>query len=136
MSRSGYSDDYDGWGLIMYRGAVASATRGARGQKLLRDMLDALDKLPAKKLIAGEFEEENGAVCALGAVGQARGVEMKGLDPEDPDTVARTFGIAPALAREIVYVNDECGSWPETPEQRFERVRRWVASQITPEAAE
>lgn len=35
MSRSGYTDDCDGWQLIMYRGAVASAIRGARGQRLL-----------------------------------------------------------------------------------------------------
>jgi hypothetical protein len=135
MSRSGYTEDHDNeWQLIMYRGAVASATRGARGQKLLRDLLDALDKLPERKLIAGELEEA-GAVCALGAVGRERGLDMSGLDPYDPDTIAGTFGIAPALAREIVYENDECGR-NETPEQRFERMRRWVASQIKEAAAE
>jgi hypothetical protein len=35
MSRSGYSDDYgddEPWQLIMWRGAVASAFRGRRGQ--------------------------------------------------------------------------------------------------------
>lgn len=134
MSRSGYIDDYDNdWQLIMYRGAVASATRGTRGQKLLRDMLAALDALPEKKLIAGELEEA-GAVCALGAVGKARGIDMSHLDPEDAETVAGTFGIAPALAREIVWENDEC--WRnETPEQRFDRMRRWVASQIIGEPA-
>lgn len=32
MSRCGYSDDYDQWALIRWRGAVESAIRGKRGQ--------------------------------------------------------------------------------------------------------
>jgi len=130
MSRSGYSDDYDfdQWSLIMYRGAVAAATKGARGQALLRDLLEALDKLPERKLIANELEED-GAVCALGALGKVRGLDMTELDPEDADKVAATFGIAPALAREIVFMNDDF-AYSETPEQRFARMREWVASQI------
>lgn len=130
MSRSEYSDDWDDqWATIMYRGAVASATKGARGQALFRDLLDALDKLPERKLIADELEA-HGAVCALGAVGRARGIDMKNLDPEDAERVAATFGIAPALAREIVYMNDEGAINTESPEQRFIRMRAWVASQI------
>jgi len=34
------------------------------------------------------------------------------------------------MAREIVYVNDEGGDLNETPEQRFERIRKWVISKI------
>jgi hypothetical protein len=56
---------------------------------------------------------------------------MKALDPEDSDAVAAAFGIAPAMAREIEYENDE-GSWNETPEQRYERVVKWVRKQLNP----
>lgn len=131
MSRSGYNEDYDGWELIRYRGAVKSAIRGARGQTFLRDLLAALDALPEKKLIQGELETSEG-VCAIGALGRARGVEMKGLDPECAERVAAAFNIADALAREVVYENDEAmGYWArETPEARFIRVRAWVEAQI------
>lgn len=107
MSRSGYSDDCDGWALIRWRGAVESAIRGARGQALLRETLAALDSMPVKELIAHELVQE-GDFCTLGVVGQKRGIDLTKLDPEDRDSVAAAFGIAPALAAEIVYENDEC----------------------------
>lgn len=56
MSRSGYSDDLDSWSMIRWRGAVTSATRGARGQAFFREMLAALDAMPEKKLIADDLE--------------------------------------------------------------------------------
>lgn len=133
MSRSGYVDDYDDdWALIRYRGAVKSAIRGRRGQAFLREMIAALDALPEKKLIANELREPTGEVCAIGAVGAARGVDMAGLDPDDAETVAATFGISPALAREIVYENDEGVYSRETPEQRFARMRRWAERHTAP----
>jgi hypothetical protein len=136
MSRSGYTDDIDDqWQRIMWRGAVTAATKGARGQAFLKEMLAALDGLPEKKLISGELEED-GAVCALGAVGKARGLDMANLDPEDSERVAAKFGIAPALAREIVFMNDEGGFYNCTPEQRYVDMRRWIESQITSAKAE
>jgi diadenosine tetraphosphatase ApaH/serine/threonine PP2A family protein phosphatase len=42
-------------------------------------------------------------------------------DPEDIETVADVFGVARALAQEIVYLNDEVGYHSETAEWRFER---------------
>lgn len=130
MSRSMYSDDGhdDMWGHICWRGAVESARRGKRGQQFLREMLAALDAMPEKKLITGELEL-NGQVCAIGSVGLARGIDMSKIYPEDYDAVARTFGIAPALVREIEYMNDD--EWySDTPEQRFVRMRKWVESLI------
>lgn len=133
MSRSGYIDDMDSWPLIQYRGQVASVIRGKRGQTFLLDLLKALDVLPKKELIAHELVAETGEVCALGALGVARGLDMKGIDPEDTDKVASTFGIADQLAREIVYLNDEWGTYlHETPEQRFNRMRAWIVSKILP----
>jgi hypothetical protein len=131
MSRSGYNDDCEQWALIRWRGAVNSATVGKRGQQFFRDLLAALDALPEKKLIAEELES-HGCVCALGALGKARGVPMENLDPEDSASVAGAFNIAEALAREVVFENDEGGYWKETPEQRFVRVRKWVEHQIKP----
>ncbi len=122
MSRSGYSDDCENWSLICWRGAVTSAIRGKRGQAFLRELLAALDALPEKRLIADELEIKDGAVCAIGAVGKARGIDMSVLDPENMEKVATTFDIADAFAKEIVWVNDEAGPWKETPEQRFIRV--------------
>lgn len=129
MSRSGYSDDCDGWELIRWRGAVAKATKGARGQTLLRELLAALDAMPNKRLIAGELQE-GGEVCALGCLGKARGLDMTGLDPEDRHAVAKAFDIAGALAAEIVFMNDDDWSYDVTPERRWERMRAWVAEQV------
>ena len=42
MSRSGYSEDVDdNWDHIRWRGQVASAIKGKRGQRMLREMLGA-----------------------------------------------------------------------------------------------
>jgi hypothetical protein len=131
--RSGYSDSCDGWDLIRWRGAVASAIRGKRGQAFLREMLASLDALPDKRLIAEELEQ-NGEVCAIGSVGKARGVDMSKLDVFDPDTIANAFGIATALVQEIEYINDE-DYRASTPEKRFEVVRKWVVENIKPAIA-
>jgi hypothetical protein len=133
MSRSGYSDDYDydgEWRQIMWRGRVASATRGKRGQAMLRDLLAALDVMPQKRLIAHDLVA-NGEVCAIGSLGLARGVEMEKLDVEDYGTIAKTFDVAAPLVQEIEWINDEGATvFKETPEQRWGRMRDWVASQI------
>jgi hypothetical protein len=86
--------------------------------------------MPRKRLITDTIKDESGDVCALGA-----------LDPNaieyDASDLAKYFGIAHALAAEIVYRNDEDFDWQigrrhETPEQRWTRMRAWVESQITP----
>lgn len=133
MSRSGYTDDNDNdWQLIRWRGAVASAFRGRRGQAFLREMLAALDALPEKKLIAHELIDNiyDGSVCALGAVGRARGLDMDRIDPECHEGVANEFDVAHAMACEIMWANDDGGRWNETPTERFNRVRRWVESKL------
>lgn len=125
MSRSGYADDMDEDRLALWRGAVASAIRGKRGQRLLQDMAEAMDKMPEKVLIAHELEAD-GDHCALGVVGRERGIDLKSIDPEDYWYVAKQFDIAEALSREIVFINDEVGNYDETPQRRWIRVRRWV----------
>lgn len=126
MSRSGYSEGCDNdWDWIKYRGRVTSAIRGKRGQRLLLDLVQALDALPEKRLIRDELILETGDVCAIGAVGLKRGVVMWNLDPEDPETIAGKFDIADCLVREIEYMNDE-GWYRDTPEKRWQRMREWA----------
>lgn len=129
MSRSGYCDDLDTWAIIRWRGAVNAAIKGRRGQAFLKDLLAALDAMPKKRLIRNELEA-NGEFCAIGVLGKARGIDMKNIDPDEPEQVSISFGIAEALAREIVAENDEMGLYKETPEQRWKRMRNWVERQI------
>lgn len=132
MSRSGYSEECDdNWARIMYRGAVASAMRGARGQKLLKETLVALDEMPVKELVEGELEA-NGQYCTLGALGKKRGFALSNIDPEDSDAVAKAFDISPALVKEIVFENDEGCYYNsrESPKDRWQRMRAWVANKI------
>lgn len=129
MSRSGYSDGIDNWDLIRWRGQVASAIRGNRGQALLRELAVAMDAMPEKKLISKALEQD-GAHCALGVVGAARGIDLRLIDPEEPRQVSEVFNIARQLAAEIAFENDEMG-WCETPENRWRRMRGWVQDNIT-----
>ena len=89
MSRSGYVEDFgdedDRWAQIRWRGAVASAIRGKRGQAMLREVLAALDAMPEKTLAAHSLKNEDGDFCTLGALGAARGLELPQIDPLDED---------------------------------------------------
>lgn len=148
MSRSGYNDDWDEadqWEQIKWRGQVASAMYGKRGQRMLRDLIKELDAMPIKRLIDKNLQRE-GEVCTLGCLFRARGIDttlIDGiLDYNDEDVaaingIAKCLNIAVPLAREVMYLNDE-GRRNESPEQRWERMRSWVARQIivTPEEAE
>ncbi len=120
-------DDCDYVGL--WRGAVDRATFGARGQRFLRKLRDALDAMPMRRLITNELVDAQGDVCALGAVDPAADV-----DSSEPEEVAAHFGIARALACEIVYMNDEFPMRAsETPEERWKRMRAWVEKHIGPD---
>ncbi|OJA60394.1 hypothetical protein [Burkholderia ubonensis] len=137
MSRSGYSDDCENVGL--WRAAVRNSIRGKRGQAMLRDLAAALDAMPEKRLITAELQDAEGDFCTLGVLGNVRGLDLKSIDSEDRDAVAAAFNIAPALAAEIVFENDENGDhWNyalgkrifETPEERWTRMREWVESNL------
>jgi len=143
MSRSGYSEDLDNWALIRWRGAVASAIKGKKGQALLKEMEAALLALPEKRLCVGWTNPEAGEVCALGAVALKRKMdagkhrvdataELEREFHEDvaAEEVSGEFGIAEALAKEITYVNDEHGPYNATPEERYEYMLKWVRENI------
>lgn len=163
MSRSGYTDDCDDQlAAGRWRGAVQSAIKGRRGQALLRELLAALDAMPEKKLYSGSFARAEGEFCTLGVLGAHRGTKMDDLgnDEDGCDTrkVGERFGIAEAMAAEIMYHNDEYAAdehkWIEVeicgplrfprdshfrsvripnenhPQERWQAMRDWVAAQI------
>ncbi len=132
MSRSGYVEDDDENTHGLWRGAVASAIRGNRGQAFLHEMAVALDAMPVKELIAGDIVRGDGHVCAIGAVAVARRLDVIAIDYEDGESVGEAFGVAPSLAREIAFQNDDdfAIQGKETPAQRWKRMRRWVEDQL------
>jgi hypothetical protein len=105
MSRSGYTDDCENLGL--WRGTVERAIRGKRGQAALRELAAAMDAMPNKSLAAESLVTTEGESCTLGVLGQVRGLSMDPIDPDDYESVAKAFNLAPAMVREIVYENDE-----------------------------
>ncbi|OLP04534.1 hypothetical protein [Rhodoferax antarcticus] len=111
MSRSGYTDDNeDPLALGRWRQAVKKATQGKRGQALLSELIEALDAMDVKRLQPGSFKTVDGEFCALGVLGAKRGLQMSDLGDEDdcdPAQVGLRFGIAPAMAAEIMYLNDD-----------------------------
>lgn len=92
----------------------------------------------------------DGDVCAIGAVCKARGIDVSHVDYDSPEDVAAKVGIASQMVAEIEYENDEVGeryekvslppspdrqpwapdfTWErvdETPEERWQRMRRWA----------
>jgi hypothetical protein len=148
MSRHGYSegdcDDYLAAGR--WEAQLKSATRGKRGQAFFRALLEALDAMPEKRLVARELQTVQGEVCALGCLGKARGADFSSFardqehddgdweDDYDWDKLAEMFDIAPQLAREVMYQNDE--AYVKTAEERWQKVRGWVARQINPSACQ
>ena len=128
MSRHGYvaGDDDGGWPTL-WRAAVTSAINGKCGQAFLHELVAALDALPEKVLITEALAAE-GAYCAIGSVGAARGMDMSKLDPDYPEAIAKAFGIAPALVREIEYMNDEI--YARDPAERWKLVRDWAVQNL------
>lgn len=132
MGRSGYVEDGDDdYPLALWRGAVERAIHGQRGQAFLREMAAALDAMPVKELHADVLVEGE-KMCAIGTVAAARGIDVSKVDPFDRDEVGKVFGIAPSLASEIAYENDDdfARRKNETPAERWTRMRAWVDAQI------
>lgn len=112
MSRSGYTDEwFDSFEYGRWRHSVDTAISGKRGQAFLRELLEALDGMENKQLHSGSFATAEGEFCTLGVLGSKRGTKMDDLGDEDdcePKIVGERFGIARAMAAEIMYLNDEC----------------------------
>lgn len=139
MSRHGYTEDCDGDFLELgrWRGIVASATRGRRGQAFFRALRDALDAMPEKALDAGLVIGPHGACCAIGALLREREVPYLGklvganeYELQDwNETIADDLDVHHALVGEVAAKND-WGRFGETAAERWARMRRWVEVQI------
>lgn len=126
--------------------------RGRAGQAVLRELREALLSLPEKRLINGRLADESGCVCTVGALAAHRGVSLKELadrikvdyegypfDEWDAEEATLNEGLRIGLKTGMVVrlasINDD--TWGpgihETPEQRYERVLKWVESKIIPE---
>ena len=163
MSRSGYTyDNEDPLAQGRWRQAVRRSLEGKRGQALLLELVEALDAMEDKRLYPGSFATPEGEFCTLGVLGAKRGTKMDDLGDDydcDTATVGQRFGIAPAMAAEIMYMNDEyavdewkwvdveiCGplrdNWRDQrvrsvrvhndnhPVERWQRMRAWAAANL------
>lgn len=129
----------------LYAQATKNALKGKRGQAALKELEEALLALPDKALIEGQlFSEENGGVCAVGAMvvhrkmkeGMTRQEAIEWLSKRYGDDYHSTIecgkdtlGLLYCVASEFAYVNDEeaCAS---TPEERYDIVLKWVREHI------
>ena len=142
MSRHGFTDYYDfeddpNLAMGRWAGRVKSALRGQRGQDFLRRLIAALDAMQVKELHPNNLAGD--CVCAMGALARAETILTRDLQDEldDPDgdhewateVMGDRLNIAPSLAREVAYENDE-GAWDETPAQRWARMRCWAAKRL------
>ncbi len=151
MDRAGYTEDFDdedgALRLGRWRGRVASATRGKRGQKFLAFALKALDRMEDKRLAANTFGVgDDGCMCLMSSIATETGrasvlskvVGVADADEwgyfDDPEyangLLADAFDIASPLAQELVYLNDN-GRYSETPSQRWRRMRGTISNMIT-----
>ena len=129
MSRCGYIDDIDQRGLAMWRGRVASAIRGKRGQAMLRKLRDAMDAIPDKWLTRCVLMEKDGTPCALGLALRSAGIadtELIGMEGDDHEWIAERLNVASCLVQELEYLNDDFMWVEESDEARWRRMRKLV----------
>ena len=163
MSRVSYNDDcYDVADMLRgyaWEHNTRRAFQGRRGQRFLRELRDALEAMPVKRLAGGSWvirqddllrpdgtprtgaprpdvEGVPGDVCALGVVARAHGIPDEEMPDDYSDSfkdAADMFDIAPPMAWAILEENDELNG-RKTPEERYENMLAWVKHQIREDA--
>lgn len=138
MSRFNYTDEEDRPGqFALWQANCTRSLRGKAGQEALKDLEAALLALPSKRLIADSLIDEEGEVCAVGALALHKKVAIKHDSDADLDTegfAADELGVPRLVAWTIVMMNDEefDSRWtkgkmiPYTPEERYEAMLNWV----------
>lgn len=155
-SRFNYdSGDWEEANYYLWAANVRRAIEGRRGQLALRELEAALLALPEKRLISGALCHE-GQVCALGALGVYKRMQQGATREEalawvwehtphysDGEIMEYTavdtadfgkahLGLTYVLAWHIAQENDEHDAFtgPQTPEQRYEWMLRWVRREL------
>lgn len=153
MSRfddDGYDEDYNNQGLLWWAN-IERHINGAKGQAVLREIRDILLAMPEKALILDRLADEQGHVCAVGAVvlarrvakGENRDEVLRDLARQIPEadtyngaditaSVGVSVGLKYGLAWALGSANDEA-YWKGSPEERYASVLMWVESKIKPE---
>jgi hypothetical protein len=151
MSRISYSEDeaYPGQHAL-WQANCRRSLAGKAGQAALRDLVAALEALPAPVLIAHHLARK-GEVCAVGAVvlhrkvnlGQARDAVLRELegepieedawDWEDEEGETEGVGVAVGIPRLVAWrlacLNDIDLDYC-TPAQRYEKVLAWARKRL------
>lgn len=103
----------DGENPICYtwEGNIRRICRGKRGQRILRELCEALLALPERRLIANKLENKRtGEVCAIGALARYKGALPDFEDDGDSELtreVGENLGLGFMLTWELGYMNDE-----------------------------
>lgn len=134
MSRSGYEDGDgdDNNVLYLWPSIIERAIKGKRGQTFLAHLAREMDAMQFKRLVKDELITAQGECCTMGVVFKSRGISTEDIDPCDAGIICDKLGIAESMAREIAWINDANYSsrHEETPEERWVRMRAWVAAQL------
>jgi hypothetical protein len=159
MSRfSGAEDSYDNAGYLWEK-TVELALRGKKGRVALEELRAALLALPRKRLVTGTLCNDAADVCALGALGVYRRVQL-GDHPAEAyqfvwdhqpkysdgelidddlwstmDFAQQELGLTRALADAVSYQNDE-GIYAARPEWLYDRMLEWVEMRLRQPALE
>lgn len=123
MSRFSEGECDSNYGFL-WASRVERIVNGRRGQKVLRELIDALLALPERRLIAGAIATPSGEVCAVGALAKHKGIDLnrdterwsqgqchpvaggwRGSDHETAELGA-SIGMTWTLAWEIGFMND------------------------------
>lgn len=159
MSRFEF-DDYDLVACNLWWANIERASNGKHGQKILREMREALLSMPNRRLIEGAIYED-GEVCAVGALALHRlrrdgQIKLKGhadalateadlseeaggfSDEYETMDFGKSLGITGVLAWRLAYINDEevPGGSRATPEERWQYVFNEIEKLIKPEPQE
>jgi len=119
MSRFNEGDSESHYGFL-WPARVRQVIEGKRGQRVMRELAEALLALPERRLIAGNIATAQGEVCAIGAYAKAKGVDLNrdlasvdgkdlaGWEGSDSDTaeLGELLGMTHTLAWEIGFKND------------------------------
>lgn len=137
-----YDEDFNNQAAL-YQANTERALDGKRGQKFLAEMEAALLALPRPRLINGAICKE-GDVCAIGALavkrkrdaGDSIAAALYWLEKEAPDEwqesdatadyASEHLDVLDRLAYRMAWINDLREPEEETPEQRYERVLKWI----------